>query len=368
MTMSRRSKAWWKRRGAALRRALLLSAAAAAMAALALGAFAGRLMAQSSPAAKAAFAAQGDEIILLGTHGGPGLTQERSEPATLLVVDGTSYLIDCGIGTMRRLLDAGVPSQTIGTIFITHNHPDHALGLVDVMANDFLSVDFGPPGGSRTFNIYGPPQTPAVVSAAYDFIRIPYSIFAAEHLGASTLADPFRAHVVDGGGLVYQDDKIRVTAAENTHYQLMPAKDRARMKSFAYRFQTRYGVIVFTGDTGPSAAVEKLATGADVLISEVEELGAPTGAPRTTPNAAALAAHLRLEHLPVKDLGEMASKARVKAVLMHHFVGAGSGQKFVEGVKKYYSGTVFAGADLQRYCLGTPDGNGGTVRTLAPCN
>lgn len=336
----------------------------AASAALALSMFAGPLAAQQRPAGRSAVAKKGDEIILLGTHGGPGLTQERSEPASLLIVDGRPYLIDCGIGTMRRLLDAGVPSQTIATIFITHNHPDHALGLVDVMANDFLSVDFGPHGAGRTFNIYGPPQTPALVSAAYDYIRIPYSIFAAENLGASTLVDPFKAHVIDRDGLVYQDDKIRVTAAENTHYQLMAAKYRARMKSFAYRFETPYGAIVFTGDTGPSAAVEKLARGADVLISEVI---ADASVPNATRNESALAAHMRMEHLPMKDLGEMATKAGVKAVLMHHFVGAGSGQQFVDGVKKYYSGPVFAGADLQRYCLGTPHGNGGSVRTLTPC-
>jgi ribonuclease BN (tRNA processing enzyme) len=356
---------WSERRSIKSARAGLRGAVMLVLAALALLVFAGRLAAQQrgAPAVK-----KGDEIILLGTHGGPGLTQERSEPASLLIVDGRPYLIDCGIGTMRRLLDAGVPSQSIRTIFITHNHPDHALGLVDVLANDFLTVDFGPHDTGPTFNIYGPPQTAALVSAAYDYIRIPYSIFAAEHLGASTLVDPFRVHVIEHDGLVYQDDKIRVTAAENTHYQLMAAKYRARMKSFAYRFETPYGAIVFTGDTGPSAAVQKLATGADVLISEVISVAGAPNRGSAAPNQSALAAHMRMEHLPMKDLGEMATKAQVKAVLMHHFVGAGSGQQFVDGVKKYYSGPVFAGADLQRYCLGTPDGNGGTVRALAPCN
>lgn len=354
-------------RRAARKRALGKSFLMAAVAALALSAFAVRASAQERPA-PAVGPAKGDEILMLGTHGGPGLTKERSEPASVLIVDGRPYLIDCGIGTMRRLLDAGVRSDAIGTIFITHNHPDHALGLVDVMANDFLSVDFGPRGRGRTFNIYGPPQTPALVQAAYNFIRIPYSIFAAEHLGASTLVDPFRAHVIDHNGLVYQDDKIRVTAVENTHYQLMPAKYHKIMQSYSYRFQTPSGVIVFTGDTGPSPAVEKLATGADVLVSEVAMVaGVPEGR-GATPNQSALAAHMRMEHLPVEDLGKMAAKAQVKAVVMHHFVPANHTERFVEGVKKYYSGLVYAGADLQRYCLGTPDGHGGTVRVLAPCN
>ncbi len=340
------------------------------LAVLVMGVAPGRAPAQVAPAARR-FPSKGDVIVTLGTHGGPGLTKERSEPATLLIVDGRPYLIDCGIGTMRRLLDAGAPSQTIAAIFITHNHPDHALGLVDVLANDFLAVDFGGRGGAlRTFQIYGPPETPALVSAAYNFIRVPYSIFAAENLGASTLVNPFEAHVIDQDGLVYQDDKIRVTAAENTHYQLMPAKYRARMKSFSYRFETPYGAIVFTGDTGPSAAVETLAKGADVLVSEVIDIGGATNATRSMPSSrqqSALAAHMRMEHLPMRDLGEMASKARVKSVVMTHFVGAGSGEQFVAGVKRYYAGPVFAGEDLARYCLGTPDETGAAAHTLARC-
>lgn len=333
-----------------------------------------RAPAQIAPAAKA-IPTKGDMIVTLGTHGGPGLTRERSEPASLLFVDGTPYLIDCGVGTMRRLLDAGVPSPQIQTIFITHDHPDHTLGLADVLENDFLSDDFGPPGRSRKFSIYGPPPTAELVNAAYNYIRVAYSTFAAEHLGASTLVDPFVEHEIDHDGLVYRDDKIRVTAAENTHFQLMPAKYRARMKSFSYRFETPYGAIVFTGDTGPSTAVTKLATGADVLVSEVIDLGGATNSaaaspgtnPQQAPNAGALAAHMRMEHLPMKDLGEMATKAQVKAVLMIHFVGAGSGEQFVAGVKKYYSGPVFAGEDLARYCLGTPGESGAAAHALARC-
>jgi ribonuclease BN (tRNA processing enzyme) len=363
--MSWHSK-FWPRRSLDGWRGIFAMAAAAALALLVLPT---RSTAQIQRVPAAKEAVKGDQIVMLGTHGGPGLTKERSEPASVLIVDGRPYLIDCGIGTMRRLLDAGIRSETIGTIFITHNHPDHALGLVDVLENDFLSDDFGPRGRSRKFSVYGPPQTPALVNAAYDYIRIPYSIFAAENLGASTLVDPFEAHVIDHDGLVYQDDKIRVTAAENTHYQLMAAKYRARMKSYAYRFETPYGAIVFTGDTGPSPAVEKLATGADVLVSEVIDLGGATNAVRQTPTTreqSALAAHMRMEHLPMKDLGEMATKAQVKTVLLYHLI-AGSGEHFVAGVKQYYSGPVFAGEDLARYCLGTPDESGAAAHTLAPC-
>jgi len=324
-------------------------------------------------------ATRGVEILLLGTKGGPDLSRDHSEPATLLIVDGRPYLIDCGIGTMRRLLEAGVRSPEIRTIFLTHDHPAHALGLMDVLANDVNRLHAtGGRGAAGTFAIYGPPQTAPLVAAAWSFIRIPYGIFAAEQLGGGALTSPFRVHVIDHDGLVYEDDLIRVTAAENTHYRLLRAQDRGRMKSYAYRFETPGGVIVFTGDTGPSAAVERLASGADVLVSEVEDLDAITRAVPPPPgagrgqerSAAALIEHLRSEHLPMDSLGALATRARVKAVLLHHYVPPQDAATYVAGVKQSYAGPVFGGEDLARYCLGPARGGAagaGAAGGLRPC-
>ena len=45
-------------------------------------------------------------IILLGTAAGPIMRISRSQPATLLVVDGRPYLIDAGSGVTRQLVRA----------------------------------------------------------------------------------------------------------------------------------------------------------------------------------------------------------------------------------------------------------------------
>src|SRR5579872_2899293 len=99
----------------------------------------------------------GTQILFLGTAGGPPLRLDRSEPSTLLIVDGREYLVDCGIGTERRMIEAGIKSEQVRTIFFTHLHADHDLGLADVMANDFAREDLF--GASGPINIYGPPQT-----------------------------------------------------------------------------------------------------------------------------------------------------------------------------------------------------------------
>ncbi len=110
------------------------------------------------------------------------------------------------------------------------------LGLADVMANDYQKLaSLAPP---VNINIYGPRQTQELVDVAFRYINVPYSVFAAESSAGNvnkTLKSPFVAHDVQEG-LVYQDDKIRVTAVENSHYSLMPARFRKQMKSYSYRF------------------------------------------------------------------------------------------------------------------------------------
>ena len=306
------------------------------------------------------------ELLMLGTAGGPPLRKDRSEPATLLIVDGRPYLIDCGIGTIRRLVEAGIPSETIGTIFLTHLHPDHDLGLVDVMANDYFHLDLA--SDARKINIYGPPQTSELVDAAIHYISIPFEVFAAEKPGFQLgrpnhgLVSPFVAHEIDGEGVVYRDDKIQITAAENSHYALMPAQFRAHFKSYSYRIQTPHGVVVFTGDTGPSNTVVKLAMGADVLVAEVEEsldelrvfidqMAARNHWPLARKQE--FAAHMEKEHLTVDSLGELASNAQVGSVLFYHYdpENKADQQARVAAMKKYFQGHVLAPMDLDRFCL-----------------
>jgi ribonuclease BN (tRNA processing enzyme) len=314
----------------------------------------------------AAIRANDSELLMLGTAGGPPLRKDRSEPATLLIVDGRPYLIDCGIGTIRRLVEAGIPSETIGTIFFTHLHPDHDLGLVDVMANDYFHLDLA--SDARKINIYGPPQTSELVEAAFHYISIPFEVFAAETPGFQLgrpnhgLTSPFVVHEVDGEGVVYRDDRIQITAAENSHYALMPAQFRAHFKSYSYRIQTPHGVVVFTGDTGPSDAVVKVAMGADVLVAEVEassselrgfidQMAAQNHWPPARKQE--FSEHMEQEHLTVDRLGELASKAQVQSVLFYHYdpQNKAEQQARVAGMKKYFHGPVLAPMDLDRFCL-----------------
>jgi beta-lactamase superfamily II metal-dependent hydrolase len=95
--------------------------------------------------------AAGTRLITLGTRFGPYPDAHQAQSSNLLIVNGTSYLIDAGDGTLRRLGEAGIRFNEIGVIFITHPHSDHIAGLGALMAAERNY------GRKNPINVYGPP-------------------------------------------------------------------------------------------------------------------------------------------------------------------------------------------------------------------
>jgi len=297
------------------------------------------------------------EIVLLGTKGGPSADPVRSEPATLLLVDNKPYLIDAGAGVARQLAAAGYAPPAVRTIFITHHHLDHTAGLEPLMGLTW--IDAGLVGKSTpSVGIYGPPATKFLVNAALDYISVSERIFRAGIPTLPAAADMFAAHDIAGPGLVYHDASIRVIAAENTHFQHPSVGPTGqRDLSLSYRFETPGGSVVFTGDTGPSEAVTRLAEGADILVSEVY-LPTPDLLPATSEASAKLnaqlAEHMSHEHLTPEEVGKMAAAAHVRTVVLTHTVARDTpdeDQRLIAGVRRYFSGRVIAGHDLLRVAV-----------------
>ncbi|MCK8059595.1 MULTISPECIES: MBL fold metallo-hydrolase [unclassified Fusibacter] len=72
------------------------------------------------------------KLNFLGTASIP--TASRNSQSTLLSFhDRSAVLIDCGEGTQRQLLITGIDLTGLDTIFLTHEHIDHTLGLPGVV-------------------------------------------------------------------------------------------------------------------------------------------------------------------------------------------------------------------------------------------
>lgn len=68
------------------------------------------------------------EIVFLGTSASaPSI--KRGLSAQLVKHDEYRFLIDCGEGTQRQILQSGLGFKHISNILITHGHLDHILGL-----------------------------------------------------------------------------------------------------------------------------------------------------------------------------------------------------------------------------------------------
>jgi ribonuclease BN (tRNA processing enzyme) len=299
------------------------------------------------------------KIVLLGTKGGPTADPQRSEPANLLLVNGKPYLIDAGAGVARQLAAAGYPPPQMRTIFLTHHHLDHTAGLEPLMGLAWIGAGLsGKP--TPPVQIYGPPATRFLVDAALNYISVSERIFRAGIPTLPTAADRFVAHDIDHDGIAYEDDLVKVTAAENTHFHHPSSgPDAPRDMSFSYRFDTPSGSVVFTGDTGPTDALVKLAAGADVLVSEVyvsiPNAPASGSGAAATPLMKQLGEHMALEHLSPDEVGKIAARAGVKTVILTHIVAANSpalAAQLEAGVHLHFKGPVIVGHDLLSYDLG----------------
>jgi ribonuclease BN (tRNA processing enzyme) len=220
--------------------------------------------AQQNPAA--ALSKAGTRFITLGTRSGPRPSVGRAQSSNLLIVNGALYIVDAGDGVTRRLVEAGIPIRDIDNIFITHPHSDHTSGL-----GALLTVQYDL-NRTKPVNIYGPPGTGAIFKGLLAYLTVNAEIRTSEGTRTVQTAQMFFGHDM-GVGTVFQDANMKVTAAENTHFNFPPGSSAFRKyKSYSYRFETPDRVIVFTGDTGVSDALVELANGADTLVSEVNSV------------------------------------------------------------------------------------------------
>lgn len=259
--------------------------------------------------------------VTLGTMGGPLTSVDRREPANALIRPGTTYLIDAGDGAATQLSGAGAPLASVKAIFISHHHLDHIGGLFAVLGlREQLAV-------KTPLTIYGPPHTREIVeklmAALRPSIETGYGVTsenAVDPTGPVTVVELQNNAVVKVGDMT-------VTAVDNTHYAPEAMVETYRFKSLSYRFDMPDRSIVYTGDTGPSHAVEVLARNADLLVSEVIDLDATLAqVARVAPDMPKdqrdrLAAHLREQHLTTAQIGELAARANVKRVVLTHLGG-----------------------------------------------
>ena len=292
--------------------------------------------------------------ITLGTRGGPMPDAERSQPANALLVGNVTYLVDVGDGAAEQLAKAHVPLASVKAVILSHLHFDHTAGLLAVLGLRWQTNVDAP------LTIYGPPGTrqfvDGLLAAMLPTTRSGYGM-----PGSPDRPPETGITVVEiRGGSQFTLGGVKVTAAKNTHYSFAPgsAEDK-EFESLSLRFDMADRSIAYTGDTGPSPAVERLAKGVDLLVSEMIDVDRTMAdVRRASPNAdskviAGVEAHLRAHHLAPGDVGKLAAAAGAKSVVVTHFVApaadGGVLLGFLGDIGKYYSDPAVIARDLEVY-------------------
>jgi len=219
-------------------------------------------------------------VTFLGTSAARP-TVERNVSGLAIHREGETMLFECGEGTQRQMMRYGV-SFALSEIFFTHFHADHFLGVIGLIRT------LGLQGRPEPLLLYGPKGAKKVLGEAMKLgvERVPFPIEITELKPGEAVKKPdyeIQASTPeDGGGGVsigyalreherrgrFDVEKAKAAGIPEGPLWGKIAKGEMPGPEGVVGPARPGRLVVFTGDTRPSASVIDAAKGADLLIHE----------------------------------------------------------------------------------------------------
>jgi len=232
---------------------------------------------------------------------------DRSSPSYLLSIGDFHILLDLGPGSLRQLIKLGLTLNDVSCIFISHFHPDHTTDLIPFFFATRYNLGF-----TRSEKVYLVAHESFV--SFYDGLKSAFGSWIEPKEGLIEYV------------LIPDRDFFEV---ELRGLKLRTAKVNHNPESLALRVEHQGKSLIYSGDTGYSENLIKLAQGGDLLVVECAN-GKDVYVPH---------------HLGPEDVARIAELSRVKRVLISHLYPH-SEPVPVELIKKEYSGEVFVAEDF----------------------
>ena len=244
------------------------------------------------------------ELVVLGS--GTGVPWPRRGAAGHVVqTPGGPLLLDCGPGTMTRLLANDIAFNAIDRVFLTHLHPDHCADMIAlIFANSWT------PGFTRDcpLVVHGPVGTALLlerVQDAFPGLRPKHWPLVVEEWSEGRVE--LEGCVVTSAPLVHGDT---------------PA--------IGYRISNGERTLVYSGDTGETPEIVALARGADSLVIECSFPDEITGIDC---------------HLTASGAGRVAQAAGVGRVILVHQYPQCDAADIVAQCAQAFSGEIIRAED-----------------------
>jgi ribonuclease Z len=282
-------------------------------------------------------------LFFAGTAGSVP-SARRGLPAVLLRRGGDRVLFDCGEGTQRQLLRS-VGLLDLDSVFITHFHADHWLGLPGMLKSFALRER------SEPLTVYGPVGLQALMTEMrIVFGRLPYRCEVVELEPAQSVARdgyliaaiPVRhkGNAAFGYAIVEETRPGHLDPRLAEQLGVKPGPDFGRLQ----RGETVNGVrpeqvmgptregrkVVLSGDTAPCEALAVAAHEADVLVHEATFLHEEAERARQT------------SHSTARQAAELARDADVRLLALTHISSRYGGRELREEARATFAATELA--------------------------
>jgi ribonuclease Z len=279
-------------------------------------------------------------LFFAGTAGSVP-SARRGLPAVLLRRGGDRLLFDCGEGTQRQLLRS-VGLLDLDTVFITHFHADHWLGLPGMLKSFALRER------SEPLTVYGPPGLDELMGTMrVVYGRLPYRLEITELQPAETVqrdgyliaAIPVRHKGESSFGYALVEDprpgELDPKLAQSLG--VTPGPDFGRL----VRGETVAGVkpeqvmgaeregrkIVLSGDTAPCEALAVAAHQADVLVHEATFTEEEAERARQT------------QHSTARQAAQLAADVEVRLLALTHVSSRYAGGELRDEARAVFAAT-----------------------------
>jgi ribonuclease Z len=268
------------------------------------------------------------DLIFLGTSASAPSVR-RGLSAQVVMHDEYRFLIDCGEGTQRQIMQSGIGFKRLHRILITHGHLDHILGLGGLLSTfmrwetiEYLEIYGGAAALERIRDLlYGVVLRGARPPMDIRFHTVhPGVIFDAEDFSVS--AFPVYHRGPDCYGYLFAEKSRRPFLAERAEQLNIPPgpwrrelvngqtailPDGRRIQPEEVLGPLRPGVrLVHVGDAGRTDDLLEVCQNADALVIESTYLEEETQM-----------AH-EFAHLTARQAAELAVRAGVKNLILTH--------------------------------------------------